>query len=774
MCKVLFERGIIEAIPLKDVFHAHGEPVLNGAFTVLKKGKVQGGEKRVTRLIMNFVPTNSFQRLMAGDLDTLCSSSAWTQLVLRNDEVLLWSGDDQRGAFYAWALPATWRPFMAFRWPVPGEVVGSTSPWEYVASRVIPMGWIQAVSLFQHLHRQVGMAEPPHGAGHPKHLEWRRDFPAPQGTGERFTEFVQFYLDDFDCPEVVSSDGWEQLQGTMSETHRRQRRAYERWGVGISEDKAHLREPKVVRMGAEIDGNLGMVGAPLVKKVEVAYFTFWMLGLRCPPTKVLLMVLGRLVRCFEFRRPLMTLLAGCWPKGNLNVRRPLSTQAMQELLRCLAIMPMAGTDRKAPIHNMVTCSDASETGGGLCASGSLSGEGEEMLAQLHSDKFRLDRRLSFAAQGALTSRRHQGPRVVVVSLFDGISAVMCALCRLDCQVVGFASSEVDKQCKRLVRRRWPGVIELGDVAKITREQLETLARSWGANVDLVLCGGGSPYQDLSSLLADRQGLRGSRSKLFFEMPRIFNDLKATFSCPVFTFVENVFSMSTDNRDEFSRTLGMEPILIDCTSFTRCRRPGLFWVSWEVNAHGDEKLVQREGYKEWLFPPLLQDRDWWIDPLCRREGEDPLPTLTRALPRASPPKQPAGLQHASSEAVLRWEQDRYRFQVYNYEQGNMIQKPDGTWRLPSLMERERLMGFPVGYISQGLSEKMTLDEAFNIGCCMIGNSFNVYAISFLLDELLCMVNKDHKRRQLDSILARDETAPPGWCSKPNFFSVVETG
>ena len=47
-------------------------------------------------------------------------------------------------------------------------------------------------------------------------------------------EFVQFYLDDFDCPELVPSDGWEGKQGTMGETHKRQRQAYHSWGVGYS------------------------------------------------------------------------------------------------------------------------------------------------------------------------------------------------------------------------------------------------------------------------------------------------------------------------------------------------------------------------------------------------------------------------------------------------------------------------------------------------------------------------------------------------------------
>ena len=39
VCRVLFDRGLIEAIPLENVFHAGGVPVLNGAFSVEKKVK---------------------------------------------------------------------------------------------------------------------------------------------------------------------------------------------------------------------------------------------------------------------------------------------------------------------------------------------------------------------------------------------------------------------------------------------------------------------------------------------------------------------------------------------------------------------------------------------------------------------------------------------------------------------------------------------------------------------------------------------------------------
>jgi len=767
ICEVLFQRGIIETIPYDSIFKVGGTPVLNGAFAVEKRGRAGAGQTRVTRLIMNFVPTNAYQRLMRGDLDTLASSTAWCQLVLKKDEVLLWSGDDQKGAFYAWQLPAAWRPFMAFRWPVPGHYVGSGRSMEFVASRVIPMGWIQAVSLFQHLHRQLGMAPVPHGAGHEEELEWRRDRPAPQRSEGQTTEFVQFYLDDFDCPEVLPSVGWEKLQGTMGPTHEKQRAAYERWGVGIATDKAHLREPKVVRMGAEIDGKRGTVAAPRQKKLEVAYFALWALGLHCPPVKVLLMVLGRLVRCFEFRRPLMTILATIWPKGSVDVRRPWSNSSIAELLRAVAVLPLAGTDLRAQVSNMVTCSDASELGGGLCASGALTDEGEGVLDYLQSPWYVKKRMGSFQPQGALPVNNCQGPRVVVVSLFDGISALMCGLCRLECQVTAFCSSEVDKACKRFVRQRWPGVIELGDVDKITEEVFTTLAASVGDAVDLVLCGGGSPCQDLSSLLADRAGLAGHRSKLFFVMPRVFQMLAKVFRCPVRRFVENVFSMTSQNRDEFSRTLGFEPVLVDSVHFSPCRRPRLFWVDWEVQPAEGESLLSHPGYKEWIVEMEEMKTNWWVDERCKKSSPGPLPTFTRALPRNSAPREPAGYATASSDAIARWRNDRHRFQVYQYEAKHMLERPDGSLRLPSLTEREKAMGFPVGYVSTGLSPKLTLDEAFNQGACMIGNSFSVYAITLLFDELLRSVEPSYAPRCLDRIFDRDQVAPTGWCSHPRF-------
>ena len=55
----------------------------------------------------------------------------------------------------------------------------------------------------------------------------------------------------------------------------------------------------------------------------------------------------------------------------------------------------------------------------------------------------------------------------MLALFDGLGALVLGVSRLPVQVVGFASSEIDKQARRLVRKRWPGVVELGNIKALT-------------------------------------------------------------------------------------------------------------------------------------------------------------------------------------------------------------------------------------------------------------------------------------------------------------------
>ena len=296
----------------------------------------------------------------------------------------------------------------------------------------------------------------------------------------------------------------------------RQRAAYQWAGVKISEGKAHMR-----------------------KKLECGYFMFWALRQRRVKPKVLLMILGRLVRCFEFRRPLMSLLNHAWP---FQIPLPLSHQCIEELIRSMCVLPLAVTNLRTPVSGLVTCSDASELGGGVCGSAGLTQQGYSLLERMEAQQGEREQ-INFRPAGCCETKGDKtGPRILAVSLFDGIGAMVVALARLSCCIIGYASSEIDPRRKRLTRTRWPGVIELGDVTKINQKMIQHLKEAVGYKIDFVVVGAGSPCQDLSKLNATRKGLAGEKSRLFYEVPRVIQLIKEEFNVPVESFVENVASV----------------------------------------------------------------------------------------------------------------------------------------------------------------------------------------------------------------------------------------
>ena len=376
--------------------------------------------------------------------------------------------------------------------------------------------------------------------------------------------WVQYFLDDFDAPEILQEEKARRLAYSMSPTQLAQRRAYSRSGVMISEEKASVRVPRVERMGALVDGEWGRVGVPIDKIVLAICFTLWLLGKGLVKVRTLLMVLGRLVCIFEFRRPLLGVLNAVWTcgGGSTDKLEVLTNYMISELLVSCCLSPLAFSDLRTSIDGLVTCSDASMSGGGACASSGISEAADRFLNSDDHDSFRSlgamrsseewplkDLDASCHCYLALLSGLHPPhyrPRVLVVGLFDGIAGLLVAVTRLPVLVIGFVTSEIDSAARRLVRKRWPGVIELGSITAITPDQINRLAGTFSAAVDLVIIGAGSPCQDLSGLLAGGLGLEGPRSKLFFEIPRVVSLFKEAFQCAVHYFVENVFSMTPEN------------------------------------------------------------------------------------------------------------------------------------------------------------------------------------------------------------------------------------
>ena len=154
----------------------------------------------------------------------------------------------------------------------------------------------------------------------------------------------------------------------------------------------------------------------------------------------------------------------------------------------------------------------------------------------------------------------------VVSLFDGISCARVALDRLGHKRVEYLASEIDEAATRISSRNWPDIVALGDVKNVDGKKIRR-----GGSVDLLI--GGSPCQDLSIAKKGRQGLKGSRSSLFYEYLRILKEIK-----PRYFVLENVASMSQESKDIISAEIGVKPILIDAALVSAQSRKRLFWTN----------------------------------------------------------------------------------------------------------------------------------------------------------------------------------------------------
>ena len=184
-------------------------------------------------------------------------------------ESLLVSSEDVKCFFYTMKVPECWSKYSAFNKPVPddilpGELQGKTV---YLASRVLPMGFLNSVSLAQNVHRNLvkwsyGLEERP--ALESTALRKDRPFAAAGSTW-------RVYLDNYDLLEKVTATGMIDQEGTVADQILALRQEYHVWSVPRSEKKAVERSAKCEVQGATVDGRRGLA-YPKESKLE-KYFS---------------------------------------------------------------------------------------------------------------------------------------------------------------------------------------------------------------------------------------------------------------------------------------------------------------------------------------------------------------------------------------------------------------------------------------------------------------------------------------------------------------------
>lgn len=152
----------------------------------------------------------------------------------------------------------------------------------------------------------------------------------------------------------------------------------------------------------------------------------------------------------------------------------------------------------------------------------------------------------------------------VLSLFDGISCGRVALERAGIKVDTYYASEIDKYAIKITQKNYPDTVQLGDVNDIDFTKFTN-------KIDLLL--GGSPCTDLSIAKKNREGLKGKNSSLFWKYAEALNTIK-----PKWFIFENVASMKKEDKDIITKTLGVEPIMIDSALVSAQQRKRLYWTN----------------------------------------------------------------------------------------------------------------------------------------------------------------------------------------------------
>ena len=725
VCKGLVASGVCVYLRREEIFDTGQGPLRNGLFGVPKDEVQEGAE--VFRLIMNLIPLNNISESLTGDIETLPSWALMSPLWLQPSESLLVSSEDVRCFFYTMSVPSEWWPYLAFNKQVPPDCVPPEMAGEevFLASRVLPMGFLNSVSLAQHVHRNLSLAakEPSGRVANPPEAELRKDRAFCQAQS-----MWRVYLDNYDLLEKVQSLDCEQMTGSLAPGVLALRSQYEIWDVPRNMKKSVSRSLNAEVQGAQVDGEQGVAYPKEVKLAKYISAALKLVHQNRVSQRELQVVCGGLVYVSMFRRPLLGTLNEVWrPVESFNSPgspkyRPLTQEARLELLRFLGLIPLARLDFRLDVDPQITCSDASTSGGGICVSRSLT------------------RRGNMAAQGLVRGEVSEGfseEKILSIGIFDGIGALRVALDLLGVPVIGHVGVEKEGKASRVVEANFPGSLAVSDVAEVDEE----MVKSWSlrfSQATVVLLGAGPPCQGVSGLNSDRKGaLRDKRSSLFIHVPRIRSLLKKFFPWAVVqTLMESVASMDPEDRDHMTSAFGCQPVFCDAGTFTWCSRPRLYWMTWDLlDTEGAVLSDHPSGVTQVILKGKMEADEVIEEGWHKADLGRPFPTFTTSRPRDQAGRKPAGVQQCTDEEILRWQEDSHRFPPYQYTWKNCVANKHGQVRLPSIKEKEFMMGFPVDYTAFCMPKNQRKTKEY-LDCrhTLIGNTWSVPVVTWLIGQL----------------------------------------
>ena len=295
--------------------------------------------------------------------------------------------------------------------------------------------------------------------------------------------------------------------------------------------------------------------------------------------------------------------------------------------------------------------------------------------------------------------------MIVLSLFDGMSATQQALKELGVPVTRYYASEIDSYAMQITSKNFPDTIQLGNVQGVEIKHLALVP-------DLIVAG--SPCQDVS-FAGKGKGLAGERSGLFFEAIRIIKEAKA-INPNVKVLIENV-KMKKEHMDTMSDALSealgerVTPQLLNSGLVSAQNRQRLYWYNWETIEEPEDRGIM---LKDILEPNLESYGD--MEEIFDKEfklSKDGLCHIGNA--KLSGNQTIKRVYHAEGKAPT-------LTTMGGGHREPKIYTGDMKFRKLTPLECTRLQTFPDGYCD-GVSNT----QAYK----MLGNSFTVEMIKYIL-------------------------------------------
>lgn len=201
----------------------------------------------------------------------------------------------------------------------------------------------------------------------------------------------------------------------------------------------------------------------------------------------------------------------------------------------------------------------------------------------------------------------------MLSLFDGISCGMVALERMGIEVSNYDAYEIDENAIKVSKYNYPNIVHKGNVFDATYNEGE---------YDLLL--GGSPCTHWS--IAKAGGARETTSsgigwELFMQYVRALKEVK-----PKYFLYENNFSMSDEIKNEITKQLKVEPIMIDSADFSAQQRKRYYWTNIPVDLNYEKSnlvlddILYEHEYRVRDFTKYKETVRWNRDnTICRYDS-----------------------------------------------------------------------------------------------------------------------------------------------------------